>query len=345
MNTIFSAFISIARAATDEITGLPTLAIPKIQFVSSVGLNSGICGLEPDGTYLGCYISVIYTFFVQAAIVLAVVMVMVGGFQWLLATGNSSKISEAKSTISAAIFGLILALTSYLLFAQINTQLVDLQSLDIIPVKITNSISAPPGYCLRTSEKPRLNKIRVSETTLWNSEQQLQTFHPSVIKVLNNLEERMKNTSPWNVVPVWLKNVTDGLIWPHVHLSQGQQRCRRDDPRGDLVGTCTRTDDSYHYGGPANKCAFDGQYPPVSCAVDLQLNSATAIYYSFLADEMRDAGFDYVECKNSSNEDISCSSILELINHVHGELFAYPDLDSPDKPYCNTVMQQEAGNL
>lgn len=73
------------------------------------------------------YMVALIEFFFRLAIALAVLMIVIGGFQWLLAIGNASKISNAKETLQQAIIGLILALTATLLFSQIDKSFVNLE--------------------------------------------------------------------------------------------------------------------------------------------------------------------------------------------------------------------------
>jgi hypothetical protein len=74
-------------------------------------------------------------FFFRLAIVLAVLMVTIGGMQWLLAIGNAGKIGNAKDTIQQAILGLILALVAVLLFNQIDSSFTEI---DLKDIKLTN---------------------------------------------------------------------------------------------------------------------------------------------------------------------------------------------------------------
>ena len=78
---------------------------------------------------LAQYIIELDRFFFRLAIVLGVLMITIGGFQWLIALGNAGKIGSAKETIEQAVIGLVLALTSYLLLTQIDTSFVQLQDL------------------------------------------------------------------------------------------------------------------------------------------------------------------------------------------------------------------------
>jgi hypothetical protein len=68
---------------------------------------------------------------------------MVGGFQWIFAVGNPSKIGAAKGIIASALVGLFLALGSVMLLKTINPDLVTLSSLTIETPKVT--VTGCPG--------------------------------------------------------------------------------------------------------------------------------------------------------------------------------------------------------
>jgi len=86
------------------------------------------------------YINVIYKFFISLIGILATVMIMYGGFKWVLAAGNESIIGQAKETITSAIIGLCLALLSYLILFTINPALVELRNVEIEEI-------VPPSEC------------------------------------------------------------------------------------------------------------------------------------------------------------------------------------------------------
>ena len=93
--------------------------------------------IKADSKLLGNYISSLYEYLLYVAGVLAVIVIMVGGFQWVIAGGNQSKIGEAKERIISAIIGLFLALGSYLLLFTINPKLIEIHDLnmpDISPI-------------------------------------------------------------------------------------------------------------------------------------------------------------------------------------------------------------------
>ncbi len=45
--------------------------------------------------------------------IIAVVLILLGGFKWMTAAGNEDKIDEAKKIISAGVIGLVIILASY----------------------------------------------------------------------------------------------------------------------------------------------------------------------------------------------------------------------------------------
>src|SRR3989344_3071396 len=59
--------------------------------------------------WIGQYIGALYRYGVGLAAILAVVMIMVGGFLWLTSGGNQNQISRAKEFIVSALTGLLLA--------------------------------------------------------------------------------------------------------------------------------------------------------------------------------------------------------------------------------------------
>jgi len=81
------------------------------------------------------YVIYFYRYFVGVVGILSTVMVIAGGLLWIVAAGNESKISSAKSTISGAVIGLILTLTSFILLNTISPQLVKLKFPSIQTVK------------------------------------------------------------------------------------------------------------------------------------------------------------------------------------------------------------------
>ena len=80
-------------------------------------------------SWIGDYISAIYRYGLGLAAILAVVMIMVGGFLWLTSGGNQNQVSRAKEFIVSALTGLLLALFSFMILSTVNPRLVDLEPL------------------------------------------------------------------------------------------------------------------------------------------------------------------------------------------------------------------------
>jgi len=130
------------QCVADVTQFVPPPATPPLTLKLQIPIPGLAQTITIDGDTIGTYISAVYKFFVGALAIIAVVMIMIGGFQWLMAAGSAEKVSHAKETIFGAIIGLVLALTSYLLLYTLNPNLVQYQSLivnDVNPVDITPS--------------------------------------------------------------------------------------------------------------------------------------------------------------------------------------------------------------
>jgi len=96
------------------------------------------------------YLVAFYQWAVGAIAILAVVMIMVAGFQWMAAAGNAALIGKAKNRISNSLVGLLLAVGAYSLLNFINPSLVDLRTLDLDPIEymplFTSEVSCQNGY-------------------------------------------------------------------------------------------------------------------------------------------------------------------------------------------------------
>ncbi|MBI5230534.1 MAG: hypothetical protein HY981_04530 [Candidatus Magasanikbacteria bacterium] len=82
-------------------------------------------------SYLAEYLAALYRFLISIAGVISAVMIMVGGFQWIISGGNSAQRSSALERIKGALVGLVLVIGSYLVLYIINPDLVRFQSLRI----------------------------------------------------------------------------------------------------------------------------------------------------------------------------------------------------------------------
>lgn len=80
------------------------------------------------------YFGGLFIWLVRAVAVLAAVVLMVGGVEWMTARGNSGQTEKAQKTISNAIVGLILTLSSYMILFLINPALTRWVPLSLAPV-------------------------------------------------------------------------------------------------------------------------------------------------------------------------------------------------------------------
>lgn len=74
-------------------------------------------------TDLANYIDVIYQFVISIIGLVAAIMMIIGGFQYLTSAGEDGKIGAAKKRITNALMGLVLAFSAYLLLNTINPEL------------------------------------------------------------------------------------------------------------------------------------------------------------------------------------------------------------------------------
>ncbi|MBI2484682.1 hypothetical protein HYW18_00830 [Candidatus Uhrbacteria bacterium] len=75
---------------------------------------------------IGGYTATVYRWLIGAAAVFAVIMLMAGGIQYMLA-GGSGNVKEAKDRMKNAIIGFVILLSSYLLLLTVNPQTLSLR--------------------------------------------------------------------------------------------------------------------------------------------------------------------------------------------------------------------------
>jgi D-alanyl-D-alanine dipeptidase len=167
-------FATAAPDATDvaqqEIPGLPTETDPII-FKPSVTIPGSITmggkeikftkgeGIVVTSDTINKYLAVFYQFFVAALAVIAVVMVMWGGFKRIMAAGSAERIKDANDTIFSALSGLVLALVSYSLLQLINPQLVNLKPLEIEDISRVEFKLAEADNDIAAQANPALSTI------------------------------------------------------------------------------------------------------------------------------------------------------------------------------------------
>lgn len=91
---------------------------------ATANLGVAIGGLErPDD--IAEYIGALYKFLLPVGMLLAVLMFMIAGLQWMTARGDASKISAAKTRIGTATLGIVILLLAYTIAVVIDPDLVN----------------------------------------------------------------------------------------------------------------------------------------------------------------------------------------------------------------------------
>jgi hypothetical protein len=87
------------------------------------GTNGSVVAIK----HLGDYIQAFYTFLLGFATLVTIVMGMVGGVQYILASGSPQKTSEATERIEKALIGLVLLFCAVFILFTVNPQLIALK--------------------------------------------------------------------------------------------------------------------------------------------------------------------------------------------------------------------------
>lgn len=147
-----------------------------IQFKPQVqGLNYTFNAADKSTGNIANLVKAVYNYAIGIIGILAAVVLMVGGVLWIIAGGNATQIGEAKAWIGAALTGLVLALTSYLILSTVNPALVDLKTTNITSVKemttgtaTTTGAGTATGSCT-TIEIPQVCTDGVTRENCINS--------------------------------------------------------------------------------------------------------------------------------------------------------------------------------
>jgi D-alanyl-D-alanine dipeptidase len=129
---VFPVFVLAQTAATSETTKDAKTEVKGIEFKPSIDIPGSVFTdkIIVTGDTLGNYIVAVYRYGGIFAGIVAMFMLVYAGWEWLLAGGNSSKISQAKNKINGTLMGLLLLFGGYLLLSIISTNLISFKSLD-----------------------------------------------------------------------------------------------------------------------------------------------------------------------------------------------------------------------
>lgn len=165
----------IAESANEA---LSSSVIPKLG-VDIPGLEFGEVTqgeIDVDGkatkvissNFIGVYVDAIYTWLIGAGALIAVVILMIGGMEWILAAGSDEKISKAKTRIANAVTGMILLLSAYTIAYLIDPGTVSFNNLNIKYVKKIEFIGNETPFDLPITGSPVITSTSSNGGIGWN---------------------------------------------------------------------------------------------------------------------------------------------------------------------------------
>lgn len=118
-----SANVSTTRSAVIPVLNVP---IPGLTFAAPTKKGDNIVV-----NFLSTYINAIYKLLIGASIAIAIVMLMIGGFQYSFGAVSTAQIEAAKERIRNAVVGLVLLFGTFILLYTVNPQLTLLSPLNL----------------------------------------------------------------------------------------------------------------------------------------------------------------------------------------------------------------------
>src|SRR3989339_1465124 len=233
---------------------------PQVQ----MGEQRGSIAIENNLRPIGDYIKNIYPYALSGVGILATVVMMFGGFIWITAGGNASRVGEAKAWIGAALSGLVLALLSYMVLNAINPALINFRISTIEPIESDGLTETAPG----------------AEGWIFDSGigRQMSDASPELAEMLNCLRANL----PEGVGRI--SSISD---------SYGLNQCRLHyDPR-----SCAHMENSCHYGGGTGNRSYAvdlGDEENISAITEAA--SQCSQYVGFILDEGNHIHISSVAC-------------------------------------------------
>lgn len=113
-------------AKTERVGPPLSVNIPYVTFQAA-----GPDGVYYDIPWIANYVSGVYRYAVSIAVLLSGVMFIIGGFYYLTAGGDKSRVEKGKQRITDALIGLALVMGAFVLLLTINPDLVNITSLGV----------------------------------------------------------------------------------------------------------------------------------------------------------------------------------------------------------------------
>ncbi len=199
--SILSAFLPIQKVLAWE--PFNPLSYQPLAPIDGVNLGTGGQGVD-----LATYLGSIFKLGIGLCGVFAVLMIVIGGLEYVMTDKVASK-EDAKTKISGAIVGLLLALSSYILLYTINPDLVSLNFLKIKTstpqvslgsntsvqnTKNSNPIASNPGDAVKINTNTAPTASQNPETEAHAGQYCFQIEAPSTVKTAGWYGDRYGRT-------------------------------------------------------------------------------------------------------------------------------------------------------
>lgn len=125
--------------------------IPGLEF-GDVTKESVIIDGKPteviSSNFIGSYVQAIYAYLISIGAIIAVIVLMIAGMEWMLARGDETKLGKAKTRIKNALIGMVLLLSAFTIAYLIDPNTVIFENLNIQYIKRIDFIpnETPANY-------------------------------------------------------------------------------------------------------------------------------------------------------------------------------------------------------
>lgn len=107
------------------------ISIPNLSFVDKITGTDTATGKNFVIPYIAVYFNAVYRYLVGIGVLLAIIFLVLGGFRWMTAAGETGATTDAKTMIGKAVLGLTLLIGLYVVLYVINPELVQMKAMQI----------------------------------------------------------------------------------------------------------------------------------------------------------------------------------------------------------------------
>jgi len=205
----------------------PSVPIPGVEFTDAREQGGMI-----EIPYLAQYISGIYRLSVGLGAILAAIMIVYGGFRYMLAAALP-QVQESKTIIQDAVIGLVVLLSSFLILKTINPKLVE-----VAPIRVQRIINQPPSEESMADSIARNESLNASPgSSNTNTSSEADEDGPPVTRQANGpgpASYCRQTLQPCNAQGnVWCGACRQQVAWNTHNIGGPDPACRA------LLGACT----------------------------------------------------------------------------------------------------------